>query len=309
MTKNICIYHANCVDGVGAAFAVWYHQEKMGKEFDFIPASYGKHWIQVIKDYENDDYSLKNSECWIVDFSFPKEQLLEMADVFNTVIVLDHHKSAKEDCETIVAPPNLDIVFDMERSGAGIAWDYCSDEPRPHVINLIEDRDLWNFYYKESKAIHMQLGDYRKSTPLTESDFIAFGRLCEPIVLNEHVRIGTAKLDYHNARIEEVSRTAVDTEWKIYNNLDTHEYNDYKVKLINCPYFMASDMGEFFRDQCDIACMYNIDLENETVAISLRSKEVDVAAIAKEYFNGGGHHNAAGGWLPMYEFFGDWTRV
>jgi phosphoesterase RecJ-like protein len=40
--------------------------------------------------------------------------------------------------------------------------------------------------------------------------------------------------------------------------------------------------------------------KNNGTKISLRSKgNIDVGYLAKEYFNGGGHKNAAGGFLEM----------
>jgi len=52
---------------------------------------------------------------------------------------MDHHKSALEDLKGL--SPN--IYFDMERSGARLAWDYFhpGKEP-PAFIDYIEDRGI-----------------------------------------------------------------------------------------------------------------------------------------------------------------------
>jgi hypothetical protein len=89
--------------------------------------------------------------------------------------VLDHHHTAKEalfgideELAQIGIGPAKRIVFDMERSGAGITWDElaadrdgtceeCGTRPaethihvpgcvfaqRPTLVNYVEDRDLW----------------------------------------------------------------------------------------------------------------------------------------------------------------------
>lgn len=47
-----------------------------------------------------------------------------------------------------------DTVLDTNRSGAGIAWDYFHPgEPRPPVVDYVEDRDLWRFKLPMAKSV------------------------------------------------------------------------------------------------------------------------------------------------------------
>ena len=53
---------------------------------------------------------------------------------------------------------NIHVVFDKERSGAGITWDVLFDgEPRPPLIDRIEDRDIWRWKYGNSRLVHAAL--------------------------------------------------------------------------------------------------------------------------------------------------------
>jgi oligoribonuclease NrnB/cAMP/cGMP phosphodiesterase (DHH superfamily) len=64
------------------------------------------------------------------------------------VVVLDHHKSAQKDLDGVEF-----AQFDMNRSGAQMAWDYFHpNEPRPVHIEHIGDRDLWKFEKADTKA-------------------------------------------------------------------------------------------------------------------------------------------------------------
>jgi hypothetical protein len=186
MSKVLCIYHANCADGLGAAWAV---HRALGDGVEFWPASYSD---------DTDEYSnfcaFHGRDILIVDFSYPLPILRAMAAEARSVLILDHHKTAREDLIEIGMHPaagrwkswlqyngetnkyNLAAIFDMNRSGAGIAWDYLHPLPRieayrsvaevavksrPHIIDLIEDRDLWRFKYgDESRAFHAVLASY-----------------------------------------------------------------------------------------------------------------------------------------------------
>lgn len=49
--------------------------------------------------------------------------------------------------------PNVEILFDMDRSGAQMAWDYFNPgSVRPPLIDHIGDRDLWRFALADTKA-------------------------------------------------------------------------------------------------------------------------------------------------------------
>ena len=50
--------------------------------------------------------------------------------------------------------PPIVALFDMERSGAMLAWNFAHpDEPAPALIAAIQDRDLWRFELEHSKSL------------------------------------------------------------------------------------------------------------------------------------------------------------
>jgi len=99
----------------------------------------------------------------MLDFSYKKPVLLEMAKQAITITIIDHHKSAKEDLEELftLELSNITGVFDVEHSGAWLSWKWFHEEDRlgyvPMIVRLVEDRDLWKFKYKETKAFSAYL--------------------------------------------------------------------------------------------------------------------------------------------------------
>ena len=61
--KPLVIYHANCTDGFGAAFAAWL---KFGDEAEYRACHYGQECFQ-------DGETVHNREVYILDFSFPRD--------------------------------------------------------------------------------------------------------------------------------------------------------------------------------------------------------------------------------------------
>lgn len=134
--KTFIIYHNNCTDGLGAQYAAW---KKYGERATYIPANYGKPFPpQVTLD--------KNSEVYIIDFSYTKEILDDVNSKVGKLMVIDHHKTAKEALEGVEY-----AVFDMDKSGAVLAWEYFHNSPPPELLQYIQDRDLWKWKLENTK--------------------------------------------------------------------------------------------------------------------------------------------------------------
>jgi hypothetical protein len=137
------LYHGNCYDGFGAAYAAW---KAFGDNAEYIPCAYNEGSLPL-------DQVPDGSEVYVVDYSFPREDLLRKRPRFKTLVVLDHHATAEENLR------GLDFcVFDMNRSGAMIAWDYFHPGNKaPLLIEHIQDRDLWRFKLVGTHYVHLAL--------------------------------------------------------------------------------------------------------------------------------------------------------
>jgi len=259
----ICIYHGNCADGFGAAWAVRKAAKEKNEIVDFYPGIY-----QEIPP------NVKNKDVIMVDFSYKRPVLLEMAKDANHILILDHHKSAKEDL--INLPGNVEVYFDMERSGAMMAWDYFhgGKEP-PELIKHIQDRDLWKFELQGTREIQAAVFSY-------PYDFDIWDTLIEenPAKLAQE---GMAIERKHFKDIREFIKSAA-------YRMDIAGYN---VPVLNAPYFWSSDAGHIMGENEPFAACY-WDIQDGRI-FSLRSSDngIDVSEIAKR-FGGGGHKHAAG---------------
>lgn len=144
MPKTMVIYHADCPDGFTAAYAAW---KVLGDDAHYVPASYGEPPPDVA-----------GFDVYIVDFCYPADVLLNMDAQANKLVVLDHHASWVARVSGLQLKAGSALLLDVERSGAGLAWDYFHPgAPRPFLVACVEDRDLWRFVVPNSAAFLMHL--------------------------------------------------------------------------------------------------------------------------------------------------------
>lgn len=270
-------YHSNCYDGFGAAWAASKALGR-GENVVYTPVSYGF----PPPEFGADD------DLYIVDFSFPRDVLLDLKARAKSVLVLDHHKTAEE------ALRGLDFcVFDMERSGAGLTWDHLlPNTKRPLMIEMIEDRDLWRWKVEGSKSLHA----YLLSKPFDFAVWDQIASILDGAYPSSILDRGTALLDYQASLVDKVAAKS----W-------IGEIDGHKVALCNIASHW-SEIGEALvakHPEAAFSASFTV-LPDLTVMWSLRSRsEFDVSAVAKA-FGGGGHKQAAGfkAGIESIELFG-----
>jgi hypothetical protein len=274
--KTLCIYHGGCDDGFGAAWAV---RAALGESVEFYPGVYQK-----------DPPPTEGRDVVFVDFSYKRPVLDEMAKIANSILILDHHKTAQEDLSDLPKPPAIwrswigathlpkgaamVALFDMDRSGSALAWDYFNGGIRPEFINYLQDRDLWRKQLPFVDEFTIALRSYPQ-------DFDVWDELVERGV-NGLIDEGAAIQRYYRRRVDEFKDSA-------YPAL----IGGQKCWISNAPYFAASEVAGELCDRADFgACYFEDGCRN--YKYSLRSRgDFDVSEIARQ-FGGGGHKNAAG---------------
>lgn len=272
---DICIYHANCADGFGAAWAVW---RRFGDAVRFISASYGDVPPEV-----------EGKRILIVDFSYPADELQALASRNIHVTVLDHHKTAEAELSQLLAVPSLGIHFDMDKSGARLAWEWCCPEhenqPFPLLLAYVEDRDLWRFRLPQSREASAYISCFEK-------DFAVWSELAETFDLADFRReaLTTGEIVLAKQRLDIEALLAVATR--------TTTIAGKRVPIANVPFMWASEAGNILAEGNHFAATY-FDAEDGTRRVSLRSDAhgLDVSEIARS-FGGGGHMHAAGFQAP-----------
>lgn len=264
---TIVIYHGDCRDGFGAAYAAW---KKFGDSASYIP----------VKDHSDAPAGLTGKEIYIVDFAFHKPILEELNQNNTSVVVIDHHQTAREAVESY--PQN---IFDNNHSGAVLTWQYFHpDTPVPELLLQVEDHDLWRFAMPENREFNVALGQY----PAT---FAAWDELIAHLAASEDNRINFIAKGALLATFED-KLVAQLMKYKERVLFEGHE-----VWAINASRIYRSILGNQLaelnaaNDETALGIVYYH--YGGKVHVSLRSiGDVDVAALAERY-GGGGHKNAA----------------
>ncbi|WP_333876018.1 DHHA1 domain-containing protein [Methylobacter sp.] len=271
----LVVYHADCLDGLGSAWSAFC---KLGNQVRYIPARYG----DDIPDFE------QGAILYILDYSYPPEFLVNAAAKASRVVLIDHHMTAMEQCDTFFKvqpiPENLSINFDMSRSGCVLTWQYFFHDLKPPKILLhIEDRDLWHFKMDGTREITTAL--YEKM-PIT---FAEIGTLD----LMELLAVGRIQVEQFAGMVQRLAKSAHSVSVAGQVGL-----------AVNAPSLFSSDLGHVLAEKSGTFGMtYQYDGRKQQWTFSLRSiGDYDVGHIASS-FGGGGHRNAAGFALDNNPFF------
>lgn len=273
ITKDkVVIFHGSCDDGVGGAFLFW---ELYGNTADYYPGY-----------YQDPAPDLTGKEVYIVDFSYPEETIMQIANTAKSFVWMDHHKSAQPLAEKLKAMslPNVTVIFDNERSGARIAWDYLMETQQDNTqigavselddfIAYIQDNDLWQFKLPESKEFSLALRSYKQKFEIWHT-----------LDVDKLRKDGAAMKVFYDAKVAEVCRLAYDKE--IFG---------HTVPIVNCNGMFASDVGNVLAKGRPFSISWWYDGKHKTFVFSLRSDEngADVSELAAKV-GGGGHARAAG---------------
>lgn len=287
---DICIYHGpGCADGITAAWAI--HQR--WKDVEFVPAQYG-----------DEPPKVGGKHVLIVDFSYDAKTLEFLGGLAKSITVLDHHKTAQEALAAYQVPAdglgpvfkgadilskqpvNIQAHFDMDKSGAALAWEYAWPRaPLPMLVQYVQDRDLWRFKMAETKPVSAVLFSH---DPTFETWTVLAKRVEQHGTRIHVVAEGEALIRDRERLMKDI----------LASTTRTMVIGGYEVPAANLPYQFASDGAGQLADCQPFAAAY-FDREDGLRQFSLRVRgsDVDVSAIAKAY-GGGGHRAAAGFTAP-----------
>lgn len=280
MDKNVAvIYHKNCTDGLGAAWVANKYFSSKGLSVEFIAADFKDPFPEHLP---------KGMKVYIMDFSYFPEVIEKVMDKYE-LIMLDHHDTAMRKLEHLA--PKFPHVFDQNRSGTGIAWDFFfPTTDRPRIINLIEDQDLWKMKYPETVGftcyLNMDLNFYK---PLDQQF-----HLLESI--SWMLESGKEKQEefrllsrYYMNQVDILAKPAMMVS-----------FEDYIFPVVNAPSIFSSHIGNKLAQTHGLAAIYSIK-QDMSITYSLRSIPPYNVALLAEKYNGGGHPYASGLKIMMGE--------
>lgn len=285
--KHLFLYHADCLDGFGAAYAAWL---VLGDTATYLPYQYGMAPPDAT-----------NKTIYIADFSFSKAEMDTLNIQANKVVLLDHHQSAidalhgyscgcaranavkfgysESDADEPVIRSQFagHTVLDVTKSGARLTWEYFhGHHDVPEMIQFIEDRDLWVWKYGETTRHFMAALD---ATPRT---FEAWDTVREmsPNQRKVFMSDGVAMCRQFKSLLKSLAKEARPLV-----------LNGVEGLMVNSSREFASDLGQLLAEQVGtfgVVWMLEQDGKIKMSIRTVKENNCNIRGLA-EAFNGGGH--------------------
>ncbi|MBL8841914.1 MAG: phosphoesterase [Planctomycetes bacterium] len=255
--KPLVLYHGQCLDGFAAA---WVAFQRFGGAGEYHAIQFG----------EPLRWPVEGRDVLILDFSFPRQQLIEMKERASSLLVLDHHLTAQQDLA------GLDFAqFDLTRAGCTLTWDFFfPGEPRPWLLGYVEDKDLWRWKLPDSQEVSAALQSYSRS-------FKTWDKILKKGI-DALVAEGRPILRYKNRLIETAA-----------SRVRMTDFEGHRIPVVTSCVLQSEIGGRLAPHHPFVAIVFETGGRR---IWSLRSHEgsgINVAEIAKRR-GGGGHPNAAG---------------
>lgn len=277
--RQVCIYHAGCPDGFGAAWAAW---RAWGEKGVYVPRGHEDPFRA--EDYVGD-------RVVFADIAPPPRAARELLDCAGELVILDHHVSALERYRAEagllreIESAGHVVRFDLSHSGAVLAWDHLHpDEPVPELLRYVEDQDLWRFALPDSREVNAALTSHPRSfetwSSLAASPVSQLAREGAPIVRAEREEVERALQAAHPIHLAEHTVEAVNA--RVHRSRIGHELATRAAFGVPC--------GAVYR------------VQGRRVDISIYAVgDFDVSKLAVA-FGGGGHRSAAGFTVTLEEW-------
>ena len=290
---NYIIFHKGCIDGY-AGFIIAHLSNKL---------SAGTFIYQDVPSTNKVPPNIDNKNIIIIDVAYRSDILEEIFKHAHQVVFVDHHVSIHNDVTLLHkkynTKDNICIIYNSNKSGCTLTWDYFNDTNPPLFLQLIEDNDIGKWEYPETKPFIYALKSYYRLNTDTKNIDAWCGLLAEENV-NRLIKKGKI-ISLFNEHLIEVNLQKHSRERfpskKVYNMDKTlfDKVGQYIVVVFNgvaCPSITDLANTALSKIDCDFFIAWTYNLDKRDYVVSMRSKSVDVGKIA-QLFGGGGHKLAA----------------
>lgn len=282
------LYHANCADGFGAAYAAW---KRFGATpVAYIPCRYGD--AADVPASVREIFALdwmpprEQFETWIRQLALPKKDPGRLA----SVTWIDHHAGVQPYADELMLRriEGLAVVFGLTRSAAALTWlHFHKGDTIPPLLLYAEDRDLWKWKLPNSREVNARL----QTLP---HEFSVWNHYAEkPDVLAAEGR-GALEVQRREVRMRiKSARTGKLSDFGLTG--------DETAAVVNATSFM-SETGEALLEEnpVDVAVLWAVGQDDAIVSFRSRPDGPNVAEIASRH-GGGGHEHAAGARITLLQ--------
>lgn len=264
MERTVILYHDNCPDGFGGAYAAW---KKFGDTAEYLP----------VQHQAETPAGLKGAHLYLIDFCYPKDIMNVLAAEAASLTVLDHHEGVEDVVEAMPA-----YVYDAKRSGATIAWSYFHPEtPVPVFLDIVMKADLYQMLTDDERAII----SYAYAQPYSFSGWDTLTERVEnPESRAEIIGRGRAYAEYFQLLATQIASRARRVR-----------FEGHEVYLISAPRMFATELGTQLRKKGGAFTLITRNDAHGSMRVSMRAgdnKTVNLAELAQKY-GGNGHPGSA----------------
>jgi len=281
---GIRILHHNDMDGrCAAAIALRYYTS--GNVINFIGGKDLKDIELEEVDYNSQPQNLSKyfgHDVVVLDFSLSRDKMIDLSNIANSLVWIDHHKTAIEKMEGVDLPGKRSVDY----AGCVLTYMYYynldSIDDIPYAILLVGDRDTWKFQYGDDTR-HFFTGFYytEDSTPSSAAWDIAISKSISYIEKGAELKVVIDKI-YG----DQVEKSGFWVDWEGYHCFCVNSASP------------GSEALERSQPTADIYISFRWAQGMFSVSLYTTKPGINVSEIAKKYrwngIDGGGHVGAAG---------------
>lgn len=258
--KTVVVYHADCPDGFGAAWAAW---RKLGDSAEYIPMHRG----------EEPPERIFGAKVFLLDYCFPADTLIKLKDAGTHLVLIDHHATDAANVELV-----HESRFDLNHSGAVLAWGYFHNAaPVPKLLQHIEDFDLWRFQLPGTKELDQALS-------IKPKEFQTWTRISEEMETDEGFDLIMREGAILCAKAEQAVQRLADSAEEV-------DFEGHRVLMVNSPNHVSELGHELTKRRAPFGIVWS--RRGKMIVVSLRGDgTIDVSKMAQKY-GGGGHPSSA----------------
>lgn len=301
MTKATVLYHANCTDGITAAFIAVTQLQARGYDVTARSCMYNRPpHTALLKDEPHFLY--------FVDFCYPLDVMEKLLEKGHSVALIDHHPLAIEVDAQLRDKAGYFGKVDDKFSGAVLTFQYFRDYAAlPDTVQAVGARDLWTHTPDEEALAVGFRASFDTLEDLTQllNDPDRDAKGIRALYDIDRVNLWRAKGEMILEEQDRIIRSAIRTTRRKLRIGNTH------VTVVQLPISLTSrGLSHLYthglpEDRMNFVASYQDTSTDRVFSLRSHADGMDVNKVAREY-NGGGHVHAAGFVVPRSHSLARW---